>query len=96
VLLTGESLVDRPESVKCLFCYPDNRCLPVGLDPELAETGTVAGALGGSDTAARRQRDRRPGELVLTTYEFQCACCGVRQVFHGAPRESSGQPVLAG
>ncbi|MFE6049320.1 phosphorothioated DNA-binding restriction endonuclease [Kitasatospora sp. NPDC056446] len=47
-------------------------CEAVGLDLEQAETGAVPGA----DAAARRQRDRRMRELVLTAYEFQCAFCG--------------------
>ncbi|MFH8385465.1 phosphorothioated DNA-binding restriction endonuclease [Kitasatospora sp. NPDC018058] len=47
-------------------------CEAVGLDLERAETGTVNGA----DTAARRQRDRRMRDLILTAYEFQCAFCG--------------------
>ncbi|MFG2697757.1 phosphorothioated DNA-binding restriction endonuclease [Kitasatospora sp. NPDC051984] len=47
-------------------------CEAVGLDLELAESGAVAGA----EAAARRQRDRRMRELILTAYEFQCAFCG--------------------
>ncbi|MFJ8442314.1 phosphorothioated DNA-binding restriction endonuclease [Kitasatospora griseola] len=47
-------------------------CEAVGLDLELAETGAVTGA----DAAARRGRDRRMRELILTAYEFQCAFCG--------------------
>ncbi|MEV7189456.1 phosphorothioated DNA-binding restriction endonuclease [Kitasatospora sp. NPDC093102] len=47
-------------------------CKAVGLDLEQAETGIVSGA----DGAARRQRDRRMRELILTAYEFQCAFCG--------------------
>ncbi|MGG2465736.1 phosphorothioated DNA-binding restriction endonuclease [Streptomyces sp. RGM 3693] len=47
-------------------------CEAVGLDLELAETESVHGA----DAAARRQRDRRLRELILTAYEFQCAFCG--------------------
>ncbi|OKI99239.1 phosphorothioated DNA-binding restriction endonuclease [Kitasatospora sp. CB01950] len=47
-------------------------CEAVGLDLEGAETGTV----GGAGAAARRQRDRRMRELILTAYEFQCAFCG--------------------
>ncbi|MGK4579521.1 phosphorothioated DNA-binding restriction endonuclease [Kitasatospora sp. HPMI-4] len=47
-------------------------CEAVGLDLELAGTGTVNGA----DVTARRQRDRRMRELILTAYEFQCAFCG--------------------
>ncbi|GLW73405.1 HNH endonuclease [Kitasatospora phosalacinea] len=47
-------------------------CEAVGLDLELAETAAV----NGSDARARRQRDRRMRELILTAYEFQCAFCG--------------------
>lgn len=47
-------------------------CEAVGLDLELAETWPVEGA----DVAARRQRDRRMRDLILTAYEFQCAFCG--------------------
>ncbi|MFF4379959.1 phosphorothioated DNA-binding restriction endonuclease [Kitasatospora sp. NPDC001547] len=47
-------------------------CEAVGLDLERAETVLA----GGADTAARRQRDRRMRELILTAYEFQCAFCG--------------------
>ncbi|MBD0689747.1 phosphorothioated DNA-binding restriction endonuclease [Streptomyces sp. CBMA123] len=43
-------------------------CEAVGLDLERAETGV--------ELAARRQRDRRMRELILTAYEFQCAFCG--------------------
>ncbi|MFF2813826.1 phosphorothioated DNA-binding restriction endonuclease [Streptomyces sp. NPDC058000] len=47
-------------------------CEAVGLDLELAESESVHGA----GAAARRQRDRRMRELILTAYEFQCAFCG--------------------
>ncbi|MFI1201723.1 phosphorothioated DNA-binding restriction endonuclease [Streptomyces sp. NPDC020883] len=47
-------------------------CEAVGLDLELAEIGPVTG----TSTAARRQRDRRMRELILTAYEFRCAFCG--------------------
>ncbi|MGW7723078.1 phosphorothioated DNA-binding restriction endonuclease [Streptomyces canus] len=40
----------------------------VGLDLEPAETNRRS--------TARRQRDRRMRELVLTAYEYQCAFCG--------------------
>ncbi|XHM62493.1 phosphorothioated DNA-binding restriction endonuclease [Streptomyces nigra] len=43
-------------------------CEAVGLDLEPAETGRLS--------AARRQRDRRMRELVLTAYEYRCAFCG--------------------
>ncbi|GAA1083010.1 hypothetical protein GCM10009663_27500 [Kitasatospora arboriphila] len=49
----------------------------VGLDLDLAETeGVTGGVPGGRERAARRQRDQRMRELVLTAYEFQCAFCG--------------------
>ncbi|MFG3229609.1 phosphorothioated DNA-binding restriction endonuclease [Kitasatospora sp. NPDC048194] len=47
----------------------EDLCEAVGLDPEEAGTG-IAGR------TARRQRDRRMRELILTAYEFQCAFCG--------------------
>ncbi|MEE1790804.1 HNH endonuclease [Streptomyces sp. BE308] len=43
-------------------------CEAVGLELEEAETGLIP--------AARRQRDRRMRELVLTAYEYRCAFCG--------------------
>ncbi|MGW1725869.1 phosphorothioated DNA-binding restriction endonuclease [Streptomyces sp. NPDC002306] len=43
-------------------------CEAVGLGPEPAESVGIP--------AARRQRDRRMRELVLTAYEYQCAFCG--------------------
>ncbi|MFE4976288.1 phosphorothioated DNA-binding restriction endonuclease [Kitasatospora sp. NPDC056651] len=43
-------------------------CEAVGLDPEQAGTGAAV--------VARRQRDRRMREQILTAYEFQCAFCG--------------------
>ncbi|MCL8011383.1 phosphorothioated DNA-binding restriction endonuclease [Streptomyces sp. AS02] len=43
-------------------------CEAVGLDLETAETGQLS--------TARRQRDRRMRELVLTAYEYRCAFCG--------------------
>lgn len=43
-------------------------CEAVGLDLEPAETEQLS--------AARRQRDRRMRELVLTAYEYRCAFCG--------------------
>ncbi|MFF3070937.1 phosphorothioated DNA-binding restriction endonuclease [Kitasatospora sp. NPDC057904] len=51
-------------------------CEAVGLDLDLVETEGVTGTLGGAERAARRQRDKRMRELVLTAYEFQCAFCG--------------------
>ncbi|MER6803847.1 MULTISPECIES: phosphorothioated DNA-binding restriction endonuclease [Streptomyces] len=48
----------------------DELCEAVGLD---VETGPdVPGRL----STARRQRDRRMRELVLTAYEYRCAFCG--------------------
>ncbi|PCG81303.1 restriction endonuclease [Streptomyces sp. WZ.A104] len=43
-------------------------CEAVGLELEEAEAGQLS--------AARRQRDRRMREMVLTAYEYQCAFCG--------------------
>ncbi|MFJ9634003.1 phosphorothioated DNA-binding restriction endonuclease [Streptomyces sp. NPDC101175] len=43
-------------------------CEAVGLDPEPAENHRLP--------TARRQRDRRMRELVLTAYEYRCAFCG--------------------
>ncbi|MFF5372465.1 phosphorothioated DNA-binding restriction endonuclease [Streptomyces sp. NPDC013187] len=43
-------------------------CEAVGLDLEPAATERLS--------AARRQRDRRMRELVLTAYEYRCAFCG--------------------
>ncbi|MFF7749018.1 phosphorothioated DNA-binding restriction endonuclease [Streptomyces sp. NPDC007971] len=44
-------------------------CEAVGLEPEASpETGQLS--------TARRQRDRRMRELVLTAYEYRCAFCG--------------------
>ncbi|MGG7569500.1 phosphorothioated DNA-binding restriction endonuclease [Streptomyces sirii] len=48
-------------------------CEAVGLDLELADTGSVHGT---GAAPARRQRDRRMRELILTAYEFRCAFCG--------------------
>ncbi|MEV5878317.1 phosphorothioated DNA-binding restriction endonuclease [Streptomyces sp. NPDC052101] len=43
-------------------------CEAVGLEPEPALTGPLS--------TARRRRDRRMRELVLTAYEYRCAFCG--------------------
>ncbi|MGC9382442.1 phosphorothioated DNA-binding restriction endonuclease [Streptomyces sp. MH13] len=43
-------------------------CEAVGLDLEPAETGRLV--------TARRRRDPRMRELVLTAYEYRCAFCG--------------------
>ena len=43
-------------------------CEAVGLEPDEAGTGSIQ--------AARRQRDRRMREMVLTAYEYRCAFCG--------------------
>ncbi|MFD0269694.1 phosphorothioated DNA-binding restriction endonuclease [Streptomyces sp. NPDC127106] len=43
-------------------------CAAVGLEPEPPDAQGLS--------AARRQRDRRMRELVLTAYEYQCAFCG--------------------
>jgi putative restriction endonuclease len=45
----------------------DELCTAVGLEPELEAEQL---------SAARRQRDRRMRELVLTAYEYRCAFCG--------------------
>ncbi|BBC34514.1 hypothetical protein SGFS_058080 [Streptomyces graminofaciens] len=52
-------------------------CEAVGLDLDLERTEA------GGRTAARRQRDRRMRELVLTAYEYQCAFCGYDGVLGG-------------
>ncbi|WP_406112838.1 phosphorothioated DNA-binding restriction endonuclease [Kitasatospora purpeofusca] len=79
-LATEPSLLGRLARVLLDIHFPPSLhtdlCEAVGLDLELAETGPVAGLPGGADTAARRQRDRRMRELILTAYEFQCAFCG--------------------
>lgn len=79
--LTGEpSLLGRLARVLLDANFPPSLhtdlCEAVGLDLELAETVPLAGLLGEVETAARRQRDRRMREIVLTAYEFQCAFCG--------------------
>ncbi|MER7990200.1 phosphorothioated DNA-binding restriction endonuclease [Streptomyces noursei] len=56
-------------------------CEAVGLDLELAETGSDHGA----GAAARRQRDRRMRELILTAYEFRCAFCGYDGALGASP-----------
>ncbi|MFD7553032.1 MULTISPECIES: phosphorothioated DNA-binding restriction endonuclease [unclassified Streptomyces] len=43
-------------------------CESIGLEPEPEEAGRLV--------PARRRRDRRMRELVLTAYEYQCAFCG--------------------
>ncbi|WP_328466101.1 phosphorothioated DNA-binding restriction endonuclease [Streptomyces sp. NBC_00448] len=52
-------------------------CEAVGLELELAETGTL--------TAVRRRRDRRMRESVLTAYEYQCAFCGYDGMIGAVP-----------
>ncbi|WP_237283410.1 phosphorothioated DNA-binding restriction endonuclease [Streptomyces alfalfae] len=52
-------------------------CEAVGLEPEEAETGLLS--------VARRQRDRRMREMVLTAYEYQCAFCGYDGRIGAAP-----------
>ncbi|MFJ1751893.1 phosphorothioated DNA-binding restriction endonuclease [Kitasatospora sp. NPDC088134] len=72
------ALLGRLARVLLDFHFPPSLhtdlCEAVGLDLELADTEDVRG--GGRERAARRQRDRRMRELVLTAYEFQCAFCG--------------------
>jgi putative restriction endonuclease len=57
--------------------HPD-LCEAVGLELELAETDALT-------APARRQRDRRMRELVLTAYEYQCAFCGYDGMIGTAP-----------
>ncbi|MEU9351777.1 phosphorothioated DNA-binding restriction endonuclease [Streptomyces griseoloalbus] len=45
-------------------------CEAVGLEPDAAQVESER------FSAARRQRDRRMRELVLTAYEYRCAFCG--------------------
>ncbi|WP_329367456.1 HNH endonuclease [Streptomyces sp. NBC_00669] len=52
-------------------------CEAVGLELELAETGTL--------TAVRRRRDRRMRESVLTAYEYRCAFCGYDGMIGAVP-----------
>ncbi|MFD7631212.1 phosphorothioated DNA-binding restriction endonuclease [Streptomyces sp. NPDC059851] len=55
----------------------DDLCAAVGLEPEPPQTQPLA--------AARKQRDRRMRELVLTAYEYQCAFCGYDGRIGAAP-----------
>ncbi|MEU4178705.1 phosphorothioated DNA-binding restriction endonuclease [Streptomyces sp. NPDC026589] len=52
-------------------------CEVVGLELEEDETGQIS--------AARRRRDRRMRETVLTAYEYQCAFCGYDGRIGAAP-----------
>ncbi|WP_340560032.1 phosphorothioated DNA-binding restriction endonuclease [Streptomyces sp. GSL17-111] len=52
-------------------------CATIGLDLEPPESGGVA--------SARRRRDRRMRELVLTAYAYQCAFCGYDGALGAAP-----------
>ncbi|MFJ9446823.1 phosphorothioated DNA-binding restriction endonuclease [Kitasatospora sp. NPDC101235] len=74
------ALLGRLARVLLDFHFPPSLhtdlCEAVGLDLDLAETDGMTGAPGRAERAARRQRDRRMRELVLTAYEFQCAFCG--------------------
>ncbi|MEV4613490.1 phosphorothioated DNA-binding restriction endonuclease [Kitasatospora sp. NPDC049258] len=75
------ALLGRLARVLLDFHFPPSLhtdlCEAVGLDLDLADTeGLTEGAPGWSERAARRLRDRRMRELVLTAYEFQCAFCG--------------------
>ncbi|MFB7947845.1 phosphorothioated DNA-binding restriction endonuclease [Kitasatospora phosalacinea] len=75
------ALLGRLARVLLDFHFPPSLhtelCEAVGLDLELADTEEVrGGGPAGSERAARRQRDRRMRELVLTAYEFRCAFCG--------------------
>ncbi|NBM16464.1 phosphorothioated DNA-binding restriction endonuclease [Streptomyces sp. GC420] len=66
------SLLGRVARVLLDLNFPpslhDELCQAVGLALEPVETGRLS--------VARRQRDRRMRELVLTAYEYQCAFCG--------------------
>ncbi|MFF7143832.1 phosphorothioated DNA-binding restriction endonuclease [Streptomyces nodosus] len=53
-------------------------CDAVGLELEPAETDALA-------APARRQRDPRMREMVLTAYEYQCAFCGYDGMIGAAP-----------
>ncbi|MFD9592646.1 phosphorothioated DNA-binding restriction endonuclease [Kitasatospora sp. NPDC059973] len=74
------ALMGRLARVLLDFHFPPSPhadlCEAVGLDLDPAEAADVTGSPGGRERAARRQRDRRMRELVLTAYEFQCAFCG--------------------
>ncbi|MGX4733242.1 phosphorothioated DNA-binding restriction endonuclease [Kitasatospora griseola] len=78
VLRKEPALLGRLARVLLDFHFPPSLhtdlCEAVGLDLDLADTEDVRGS--GWERAARRQRDRRMRELVLTAYEFQCAFCG--------------------
>lgn len=66
------SLLGRMARVLLDLNFPpplhEELCGAVGLELEAVETGRLS--------TARRQRDRRMRELVLTAYEYQCAFCG--------------------
>lgn len=66
------SLVGRMAQVLLDLHFPPSLhaelCEAVGLD--------LDPVVGGQLSAARRQRDRRMRDLVLTAYEYQCAFCG--------------------
>ncbi len=75
------ALLGRLARVLLDFHFPPSLhadlCDAVGLDLDPVEAAGVTGSgPGGRERAARRQRDRRMRELVLTAYEFQCAFCG--------------------
>lgn len=71
-LLREPSLLGRMARVLLDGNFPpslhDELCQAVGLDQEPAEAGRLP--------VARRQRDRRMRDLVLTAYENRCAFCG--------------------
>ncbi|MEU9735076.1 phosphorothioated DNA-binding restriction endonuclease [Streptomyces sp. NPDC048002] len=55
-------------------------CEAVGLDPDPEPLATAP-----PSSAARRQRDRRMRESVLTAYEYRCAFCGYDGRFGAVP-----------
>ncbi|MFF8715153.1 phosphorothioated DNA-binding restriction endonuclease [Streptomyces sp. NPDC015184] len=71
-LLREPSLLGRMARVLLDLNFPPSLhgelCEAVGLEPEEAGAGRLL--------AARRQRDRRMRETVLTAYEYRCAFCG--------------------